>query len=44
MGRIQVHASEKDTKELIDENNLGVFAKPYIEKKMHIAEADEDFY
>jgi hypothetical protein len=44
VGRIQIAESDKDTKELIDENNLGVYARPYIEKKMHIAEVDEDFY
>lgn len=36
--------SEKETKEIIDENNLGSFSKPYVDKKMHIADPNEDIY
>ena len=41
MGRIQIRESDRPTKDLIDENNLGIFPKPYIDKKMKIADPDE---
>lgn len=32
--------SEKETKDLIDENNMGVYAKPYVDKYYTVADAD----
>ena len=41
VGRIQVVESDKRTKDLIDENNMGVFAKPYVDKYYEIADPEE---
>lgn len=32
LGRIQIFESDKNTKDLIDENNMGIYSRPYVEK------------
>ena len=44
VGRIQVVESDKRTKDLIDENNMGVFAKPYVDKYYEIADPEEQVF
>ena len=36
--------SERSTKHLIDENNIGIFSKPYVEKKIKVTDLDEEIY
>ena len=45
LGRIQIFNSDKNTKDLIDENNMGVYARPYVEKYYQISDPEgEDCY
>jgi len=45
LGRIQVKESEKQVKELVDDNQMGVFSKSFVEKFFRVADPlNEDCY
>lgn len=40
-GRIKINESEKDTKIIVDEKGLGVYSRPFVEKEIKVASAQE---
>ncbi len=43
-GRIRVNESEKDTKIIVDEQGLGVYSRPFVEKEIKVASAKEQIF
>ena len=43
-GRIRINESEKDTKIIVDEKGLGVYSRPFVEKELKVANANESVF
>jgi len=44
MGRIQIQESPKDVKDIVDDNNLNVFSRPFVEKRIKVTDPDEECF